>query len=225
MKRVVTAIFVFLISVNLSYAPMFDYYDFSDYSEIPVAGISKKENIGVLGKLRLYKLRSGRDRIYFSDNIVISKDAKNSIIFAIRTAEEFLGEPESSYFVQFDLPADKVSGKSSSSAVFLLTVAVNMHKNIRQDILVSGDIDTNYELSSGGHILIKILAAKNKGINTVIFPDQERKILEKHIVRKDPEKNYFVTKEVDFSEYVKNNIGSKVIIRKDIREILEIMIK
>ncbi|MBN1377085.1 hypothetical protein JW949_01985 [Candidatus Woesearchaeota archaeon] len=228
MRKLLISIALFILIAGNSYA-VFTYSDLTDFKELPIVGVAPENEQGVIGKLRIYLIKNGSGIVYFDSNYDIDFATRASIINTVKAAETYYGvqDSEYDYFVQFDIPAYKISGESSNAAVFILVAALHNKKYLKEDILITGYPDENLDLKGAGGILKKIQAANLNNFEYMLIPETKLRLYFKRAQTTSfsdnfsPHENYFIIKEIGFGEYFKDKLNVDLIEINNMQEALD----
>ncbi len=106
------------------------------------------------------------------NNLVADLDTQTSARNAAEVAAKISGSELSKFDFIFDIKtaASKISGGSAGTPMTLAAIAALQNKSLRDDVAVTGIIDSEGRINPVGSIIEKAAAAKNAGMKLVLVP-------------------------------------------------------
>jgi uncharacterized protein len=142
-------------------------------ASIDLLTVSEQNNTGKGGVAKLtLVVKHGSGRI-FIDSFPLSKlDTQITMRFASEVACELLDKDCSNYdfFYTITATSSVVGGPSAGAAATVLTVAVLDGQTLRNDVIMTGTINSGNLIGPVAGISAKTRAAQDKGYNIVIIP-------------------------------------------------------
>jgi len=126
----------------------------------------------------IVQITPGEGRILANTNPFVEPDTQMSVETAVVAALDFTGKlPDGmDFIVTFDTNATLIGGPSAGGAISIATLAALEHKEVRQDVAMTGGIDENGNILPVGGLVEKITVAAKQGIKTVLIPDGQGNI-------------------------------------------------
>lgn len=199
-KPVLIIMILVLISSASAYKQiLYGQYDenlFKKYIDLPILAVSSDEKAGIQGWLRV-AVMEGENNIIFDDRTNIDYTTIASALKAITFAESYLNEKHD-YFISYDLNSEKVSGSSTGSAIAAGIIALSKNTTLKDNTLITGEVDYDGNLIPVGGIPIKTAVAAASGYTEIIIPENSTiyNVYEKH-------ENYYVTRQLDMMDYAR----------------------
>ncbi len=162
--RLIVLLFVLLASNVYSYDIFYGDYTqelFPEYIDIPVVAANPKENMGILGRVRIAR-GIGSNKIVFDSRTEVDYSTVNSVIHAI----DYANVSGYDYFISYDLGTSEVKGGSTGAAVAMGLLAMKESKSYDSGVIVTGDLEKGKLAQSGG-IGLKILPLPGKTLVAV----------------------------------------------------------
>ncbi|MBU5678624.1 MAG: S16 family serine protease [Candidatus Aenigmatarchaeota archaeon] len=147
-------------------------------TEIFVPSVTGEGN-GAITKI-IVEPRIGSGKIMVDiENIIFWSDTQYSIRIAKRVAERYFNMSLDNVDLIYSIDANAtiVEGSSAGAALAIATIAALENKTIRKDVTITGAINTDGAILQVGGILEKGIAAKEKGIKTMLVPKGQSKII------------------------------------------------
>lgn len=119
------------------------------------------------------KVKHGSGSVFVNINSAVADhDTQVSARKAAKVAAEILGISPDSFDVSFDIQteASRISGASAGTAMTIATIAALQNKSLKDDVAITGVINTGGAVTLVGSIPQKAQAAKEAGIKTLIVP-------------------------------------------------------
>lgn len=129
------------------------------------------ETVGGVAELYL-EVRPGSGRVFINSFPVSRTDTQFSTRFANQIACDFLEADCSRYDFLYTINAGSsiVGGPSAGAAMTVLTVAALDRQPLRQDVAMTGTINSGGLIGPVAGVPAKAQAAQQRGINTVVAP-------------------------------------------------------
>ncbi len=182
--------------------------------DVPVSATNSDMTIGVVGTIRIGIIQDGNGKIIFDQRIYVDEESLPSIIDAIKYTESITQESNYDYFISYDLMSQKVSGRSSSSAIAFGLVSLIKDITVN-NTLVTGEIDSMGNIKETGGLLIKVKAAVDHGIKEMYVPSTQT-----IIPYYEKNGNMLLRKELDLVEYGRES-NLEVVGINNINEVLK----
>ncbi|MEM5812833.1 MAG: S16 family serine protease [Candidatus Aenigmatarchaeota archaeon] len=137
------------------------------------------EGKGMIARI-IVEPRIGSGKIMVDiENIIFWSDTQYSIRIAKKVAERYFNMSLDNVDLIYSIDANAtiVEGSSAGAALAIATIAALENKTIRKDVTITGAINTDGAILQVGGILEKGIAAKEKGIKTMLVPKGQSKII------------------------------------------------
>ncbi|MCD6496617.1 MAG: hypothetical protein J7K54_05075 [Candidatus Aenigmarchaeota archaeon] len=201
---------------------------------IPIVAVNSVTDEGVVGKL-MVKTIPGSGNVLIETNPFLEPDTQYSVDTAVRVARKIAGakEGERDFILTFNVSSRLIGGPSAGAAIATAAVAAIENRDIRNDVAMTGTIDSDGRIGMVGGILEKAKAASEAGYRIFLIPKGQSKITyyEKR-VEKEPfgfgfylYNTYYVPRTVDITQEVRDKWGLKLIEVSDINEVLNIALE
>jgi len=141
------------------------------YNSIDLLAVSKNEQQGAIASMDL-EIHPGHGRLYIDSFPLTRADTQVATRFAKETACDILDKDCSrmDFFYQLRSESALVGGTSAGAATTLLTIAALENMQLRNDVAITGTINSGGLVGPVGGIREKIIAAANNGFTKVLIP-------------------------------------------------------
>ena len=167
-KQILILILVLFILTTAGYAR-------TSYIYLLSAIESDNETLGGVADLDL-EVTPGKGRVFFQSYPLSQIDTQISTRFAKQYACNFLDIDCSNldFFYTISSTGPLIGGPSAGAAITVLTIATLEHIDVRQDIVMTGTINSAGMIGPVGGTEAKIEAAKQNGFTQVLIPKWSR---------------------------------------------------
>lgn len=151
--------------VNLSAAERLE-------SSIDIVAVSEDGQSGVLNTASV-EIGPGKGRVLFSLNPFVEPDTQQSAETAAYVAEQITGKSLADRDVIYSIgntDAKLVGGPSAGAALTVATIAAIEGKEIKEDVVMTGTIESDGSIGQIGGIIEKAGAAAEQGKNLFLVP-------------------------------------------------------
>ncbi|MBC7344650.1 MAG: hypothetical protein H5U03_04385, partial [Clostridia bacterium] len=155
-------------------------------SSIDIVAVSSKET-GALLSLKV-EIRSGTGEIYVNTAPLVEADFQYAQWVAVKVAADYLGLPEDedgvgikgldiSFSVSSDEPVQLVGGPSAGAAMTIITIAALENKQIKNNVVITGEINEDGSISEIGGLIAKLEAAEKAGKELLLVPPGQSNVI------------------------------------------------
>jgi len=147
--------------------------NFISYNSIPLLAVRITDSGYEGSPAMLYlEIRQGKGRVFLDTYPLTKLDTQMSVRFAKEIACNYLGEDCSNYDFIYTIKANApiVGGPSAGAASTILTISSLLKTKLREDIAITGTINSGGVIGSVSEIKAKIDAAKKIGLKKVLIP-------------------------------------------------------
>lgn len=186
---------------------------------VPVVAVTS-DGSGVVGKATV-EIVDGKGRVLFNTNPFVEPDMQYSIETAKNVAESFTKVSLSQKDVVYSVEAPKallVGGPSAGAAICVATIAAIQGKSLRNDVAITGTIQSNGSIGQVGGVLEKAQAAAEHGFKYFFVPKGQKEAI--LYERKETEQRgrgiivkrvYYEPRTIDLNELMYEQYGMEVI--------------
>jgi len=189
------------------------------FSKVNIVAVTSR-GTGILSKAEV-EIREGKGRVLFSVNPFVEPDTQYSAETAKRVAEAFTGKSCENKDIIYTIKAGQsrlVGGPSAGAALALASIAAIEHKNLRDDVAITGTIQENGGIGQIGGVVQKATAAAKNGIKIFLVPRgqskgvfYEKKTTERRGYGLVFQRTYYEPVEVDLNKAFFEEYGMQVI--------------
>ncbi len=186
---------------------------------------------GVLADLSV-RLEPGSGEVYYSIDPQIQIDLQYSANTSVEVASSVAGVNPNSIDVKFTLEAGEaqiVGGPSAGGAMTMITLAALENKQVKDNVVITGEIRADGTIRKVGGIIPKSRAAADAGKDLFLVPEGQSTIISYREVKKQVGPFTYVSYEpyeVDLNKYSENRgWGLEIKEVSNIQEAANLMIK
>jgi len=174
-----------------------------------VLAVRSDESSGVIGKV-LIEIVPGKDRVLMNTNPFLEPDTQYSAETAVKVAETFTGKSlnDKDVIVSFDMAGQVLGGPSAGAAMTVATVAAIEGKEVKNDVAITGTIESTGKIGAVGGVLEKAEAAAKNGVKLFLVPKgelfltyYEREVKEEKIGKFVIQRYRYIPKTLDLNNY------------------------
>lgn len=148
-------------------------------SSIDIVAVSSNET-GALLNLNL-EVRPGTGEIYVNTAPLVEADFQYAQWIAVKVAADYLHVPTDddgvgirgmnvSFSVSADEPVQLVGGPSAGAAMTVLTIAVLDNRQVKNNVVITGEIKEDGSIGKVGGLIAKLEAAETAGKEIFLVP-------------------------------------------------------
>ncbi|MEM3657847.1 MAG: S16 family serine protease [Candidatus Hadarchaeum sp.] len=155
-------------------------------SSIAIVAVSANET-GALLNLNV-EVRPGTGEIYVNTAPLVEADFQYAQWIAVSVAANYLGLPvdddnvgikglDISFSVSSDEPIQLVGGPSAGAAMTVLTIAVLDNKQVKNNVVITGEINDDGSIGKVGGLIAKLEAAEKAGKELFLVPPGQSNVI------------------------------------------------
>ena len=131
------------------------------------------EGRGVIAALKVQAIPGEGRTLVNVDNLLFWVDTQYSIRTAKHVAEDITNVDASGIDLIYGIEtnASVIEGQSAGAALTIATIAVLENKSLRNDVIITGTIDSDGRIGPVGGILAKATASKDSGATLFLVPE------------------------------------------------------
>jgi uncharacterized protein len=143
----------------------------SNQAEAVVLAIRGDNNMGILGHV-IVQIQPGQGRVLVNTNPFVETDTQDSAATAVAIASQFTNKSlvSSDVIVSFSANATLVGGPSAGGATTVAAIAAMSGRSVRQDVAMTGTINSDGSIGQVGGVFEKVQAAAETGMREVLIP-------------------------------------------------------
>ncbi len=173
---------------------------------------------GLVGSVDV-EVNLGRGRVLMNTNPFLEPDTQYSAETAAAIAESYTKKSldDRDVIYSFDIDGQVLGGPSAGAAMAIATIAAVDGKQVRDDVAVTGTINSDGTIGPVGGILEKAGAAADKGVKLFLVPEGQSRITTYERVVEQQQRGSFtyqrvryVPKTLDLIEYAQSELGIEV---------------
>lgn len=204
-------------------------------SSIDIVAVLEEGEAGVINTATV-EIVSGKGRVLFAFNPFVETDTQESAEIAAAVAQQFTGKSLADRDVIYAIEntdAKLIGGPSAGAALTVATIAAIEGKEIKENVVMTGTIESNGRIGEIGGVIEKAAAAAEQGKTLFLVPEGQSAITYYEQVLEEQRRGQFVfqrvryiPKTLDLNEFSKEqewNLEIKEI--SDIGEAVELMLE
>jgi predicted S18 family serine protease len=154
-------------TVQLTPLPMENYS-----ASANILAVKNNDNSGVLGKVTV-EIYSGKGRVLMNTNPFLEPDTQFSAETAVSMAQIYTKKDltEKDVIISFDIGGKLLGGPSAGAAMTAATVAAIEHKEVKDDVAITGTITSSGKIGIIGGVIEKAQAAADNDMELFLVPE------------------------------------------------------
>ena len=173
---------------------------------------------GLVGSVDV-EINPGRGRVLMNTNPFLEPDTQYSAETAAAIAEQYTKKSlaDRDVIYSFDIDGQVLGGPSAGAAMTIATIAAAEGKQVRNDVAVTGTINSDGTVGPVGGVLEKAEASAEKGVKLFLVPEGQSQLTTYERVVEQQNRGGFVfqrvryvPKTLDLVEYAKSDLGIEV---------------
>ncbi len=198
-----------------------------------IVAVRSGDEKGALGRVTVEIKKEGKGRVLIDTNPFVEPDTQYSADTAVKMAENLTGKSLANLdvIISFQIEGTLIGGPSAGAAMATTTVAAIESKKIKPDVVVTGTIEEDGSIGRVGGIFEKANAAFENNATLFLVPEgqshlvyYERQTQEERIGGFTLIRHYLVPRELNLTEYAKQNWNMTVIEVSTLKEAVRYMV-
>ena len=138
-----------------------------------ILAVKSIDNSGVLGKVTV-EIYPGKGRVLMNTNPFLEPDTQFSAETAVNVAQEFtkMDLSDKDLIISFDIGGELLGGPSAGAAMTAATIAAIEEKQVKEDVAITGTVESTGEIGVIGGVIEKAQAAADTGIKLFLIPEE-----------------------------------------------------
>jgi predicted S18 family serine protease len=174
-----------------------------------ILAVKSIDNSGVLGKVTI-EIYPGKGRVLMNTNPFLEPDTQFSAETAVNVAQEFtkMDLSDKDVIISFDIGGELLGGPSAGAAMTAATIAAIEEKQVKEDVAITGTVESTGEIGVIGGVIEKAQAAADTGIKLFLVPEDllyltyyEREIKQQRIGGFVIQRVNYIPKQLDLNNY------------------------
>ncbi len=179
---IISYILVFYIGYTFAYQTLVSETQPEVLTPMPVLGnftgltnilaVRSTDNVGVIGDV-IVEVNPGKGRVLMDTNPFVEPDTQYSAETAVSVAQGYtkmdLGDRD--VIISFNITGQLIGGPSAGAAITIATVGAIEKRPLKEDVAITGTIESNGEIGYVGGLVEKAEAAANNGIKLFLVPE------------------------------------------------------
>ncbi|RJS68733.1 hypothetical protein CW714_09650 [Methanophagales archaeon] len=179
-----------------------------------IVAVRSDTHLGVIGKVHV-ELKEGKGNVLVNTNPFVESTTQYSVREAVKVAEDYtnINITNRDIIVYFDINGTLIGGPSAGAAITAATIAAIENKEVRQDAAITGTIEEGGRIGQVGGVFEKAVAAEENSMELFLVPRGQKKLIyyeqeigEREIFGFTFTRVYYIPKEVDLGEYMKEKM-------------------